>query len=133
MSLPWSALTLRSAVVAVVGTAVMATASCGTATQSRPAAEPTTATSPSAAGTGTPSPDCGGFSLSLVSDRGGRPTPVAAAEWSAEHGGVPGVPRSGWQQDGEDESGTSVRSGDLTLHVVRGPDETWQVDSGSYC
>jgi hypothetical protein len=93
----------------VVGAALLATGSCGTAA---------------------PAHDCGGFSLSLVSDRGGQPSPVAAAEWFSEHGGVPGVPSSGWHQDG---SGSSVRSGELTLHVVQGPDATWQVDSGSYC
>jgi hypothetical protein len=80
-----------------------------------------------------PAPDCGGFALSLVSDRGGRPSPVAAAEWFAEHGGVPGVPQSGWQEDGQDESGAEVSSGEVTLHAIQGPDESWQVDSGSTC
>ena len=27
----------------------------------------------------------------------------------------------------------TVRSGPVTLHVVQGPDRTWQVDSGSWC
>ena len=40
---------------------------------------------------------------------------TAAAAWFARHVGV------------------AVRSGPVTLHVVQGPDRTWQVDSGSWC
>jgi len=124
---------VRSTVAFVVGAALSATVSCGTATQTRPAAETVAAVPSSVAATPSPAGDCGGFSLSLVSDRGGRPSPVAAAEWFSGHGGVPGVPQSGWQEDGQDESGVLVRSGQVTVHVLRGPDDTWQVDSGSTC
>jgi hypothetical protein len=58
---------------------------------------------------------------------------VAAAEWFSGHGGVPGIPQQGWQQGGADDAGASVRSGDVRLHAVRGPDGTWQVDSGGRC
>src|SRR5690349_7087846 len=73
------------------------------------------------------------FALSLVSDRGGQPTPVAAAAWFARHGGVAGVPDRGWREAGRHGRGATVRSGPVTLHVVQGPDRTWQVDSGSWC
>jgi hypothetical protein len=76
-----------------------------------------------------------GFALSLVSDRGGQPTPVAAAAWFARHGGLTGIPAQGWRQVSRSRSGSgaTVGSGAVTLHVVQGPDRTWQVDSGSRC
>jgi hypothetical protein len=73
------------------------------------------------------------FTLSLVSDRGGQPTPVAAAAWFARHGGVAGVPARGWREAGRHGRGATLQSGPVTLHVVLGPDRTWQVDSGSWC
>jgi hypothetical protein len=73
------------------------------------------------------------FALSLVSDRGGQPTPVAAAAWFARRGGVAGVPAQGWREAGRHGRGATVRSGPVTLHVTQGPDRTWQVDSGSWC
>ena len=73
------------------------------------------------------------FALSLVSDRGGQPTPVAAAAWFARHGGVAGVPVRGWREAGRHGRGATVRSGPVSLHAVQGPDRTWQVDSGSWC
>jgi len=73
------------------------------------------------------------FALSLVSERGGQPTPVAAAAWFARHGDVAGVPDRGWREAGRHRRGAAVRSGQVTLHVVQGPDRTWQVDSGSWC
>ncbi len=74
---------------------------------------------------------CGDFSLSLASGTGGQSSPVAAATWFAVHGGVPGVPRSGWHETGRDQTGATVRTGGATLHAVQGPDRTWQIDSGS--
>lgn len=73
------------------------------------------------------------FALSLVSDRGGQPAPVAAAAWFARHGGVAGVPARGWREADRHGRGATVWSGPVTLHVVQGPDRTWQVDSGSWC
>jgi hypothetical protein len=73
------------------------------------------------------------FALSLVSERGGQPTPVAAAAWFARRGGVAGVPARGWREADRHDRGATVRSGPVTLHVVQGPDRTWQVDSGSWC
>jgi hypothetical protein len=73
------------------------------------------------------------FALSLVSDRGGQPTPVAAAAWFARHGGVAGVPARGWREVGRHGRGATVLSGPIVLHVVQGPDRTWQVDSGNWC
>jgi hypothetical protein len=127
-----SHVTVQLAGMMVVTAALLVTASCGTATQARPAAgTPTDSSTPVSATQAHAS--CGGFSLSLVSDRGGQPSPVAAAEWLTGHGGVGGLPQSGWHEDGQDESGSIVRSGDVALHVLRGPDGTWQVDSGSWC
>jgi hypothetical protein len=77
-----------------------------------------------------PCPSGHGFALSLVSDRGGRPTPVAAAVWFARHGGVAGVPDSGWRRVSRSGTAATLVSGSATLHVIRGADRTWQVDSG---
>jgi hypothetical protein len=74
-----------------------------------------------------------GFALSLVSDRGGQPTPAAAAAWFARHGGLTGIPAQGWRQVSRSGSGATVKSGAVTLHVIQGPDRTWQVDSGNRC
>jgi len=74
-----------------------------------------------------------GFALSLVSDRGGQPTPVAAAAWFARHGGLTGIPAEGWQQVSRSGSGATVESGAVTLHVIQGSDRTWQVDGGNRC
>lgn len=71
--------------------------------------------------------------MSLVSDRGGQPTPVRAAQWFARHGGVPGIPLAGWRQISGGAAAAVVASGPVTLHVVQGPDLTWQVDSGERC
>jgi len=74
-----------------------------------------------------------GFALSLVSDRGGQPTPAAAAAWFARHGGLTGIPAEGWRQVSRSGSSVTVESGPVTLHVIQGPDRTWQVDSGNRC
>ncbi len=75
---------------------------------------------------------CHGFAASLASDRGGQATPVAAAEWAGAHGDY-GIPRSGWHQDGKDDGGVILRSGNWTVHAGQGPDGTWQVASGTTC
>jgi hypothetical protein len=74
-----------------------------------------------------------GFALSLASDRGGQRSPVRAASWFARHGGVPGIPHSGWRQVSRIGKAAVVKSGMVTLHVIQGPDRTWQVDSGHFC
>jgi len=74
-----------------------------------------------------------GFALSLASDRGGQPTPAAAAAWFARHGGLTGIPAEGWRQVSRSDSGATVESGAVTLHVSQGSDRTWQVDSGYRC
>jgi hypothetical protein len=94
------------------------------------------ATPEATAVTSTASASChsgSGFALSLVSDRGGQPTPVKAAIWFARHGGVPAIPPAGWQQMSRTGSYATVKSGAVTLHVLQGPDRTWQVDSGERC
>jgi hypothetical protein len=73
------------------------------------------------------------FALSLASDRGGRRSPVRAASWFARHGGVRGIPQAGWRQVSRTGKAAVVRSGMVTLHVIQGPDRTWQVDSGHIC
>jgi len=74
-----------------------------------------------------------GFALSLVSDRGGQPTPVRAAQWFAHHGGVPGIPDQGWREISHDDASALLASGSVRVHVIQGPDRTWQVDSGERC
>ena len=112
---------------------LLAASACGSnsaqsaAAQAARAAPVTAATTRSACASGS------AFALSLVSDRGGQPTPVAAAAWFARHGGVAGVPDGGWREAGRHGSSATVQSGRVTLHVVQGPDRTWQVDSGSWC
>lgn len=73
------------------------------------------------------------FALSLASDRGGQRSPVRAASWFARHGGVPGIPQAGWRQVSRTGKAAVVQSGSVTLHVIKGPDRTWQVDSGHIC
>ena len=76
-----------------------------------------------------------GFELALASPYGGRPTPASAATWSASHHSVPGfaLPTSGWHAVRGKTSGVNLRSDGFQIHVVQGPDGTWQVDSGYRC
>ena len=106
---------------------LLAASACGSG-NAQSAAVPVTAAPASSA-----CPSGSAFALSLVSDRGGQPAPVAAAAWFARHGGVAGVPARGWREVSRHGRGATVRSGPVTLHVVQGPDRTWQVDSGSWC
>src|SRR5262245_28253093 len=118
------------AVGGCIAACLLAASACGS---NRTQSTPTRAAPPAAA---TASPGCASGSasaLSLVSDRGGQPSPVAAAAWFARHGGVAGVPGRGWRQASRHGLGATVRSGLVTLHVVQGPDRTWQVDGGSWC
>ena len=109
---------------------LLAASACGSgsahpaAAQAAPA---TAATARSACASGS------AFALSLVSDRGGQPAPVAAAAWFARHGGLTGIPAQGWRQISRSGSSVTVESGAVTLHVIQGPDRTWQVDSGNRC
>jgi hypothetical protein len=79
-----------------------------------------------------PSPTCSAFALSLASDRGGQSSPVKAAVWFAQHGAVPGIPDTGWNEVSVGKAESTVQSGGVQLHVLEGPDQTWQVDSGQY-
>jgi hypothetical protein len=74
-----------------------------------------------------------GFELSLVSDRGGQATPVAAATWFAEHGHIADIPRSGWRLTHKKRNGATVVSGPTVLDAIRGSDGTWMVDGGYRC
>lgn len=74
-----------------------------------------------------------GFAVSLASGTGGQPTPTAAATWFVSHGGIPTLPAVGWRVVDQTAEGATLRSGTSTLHVVRGSDGTWQVDSGTHC
>jgi hypothetical protein len=72
------------------------------------------------------------FSISLAKDSGGESSPVTAADWFAVYGGVwSDIPTTGWHLIGSPGSTTDVRSGSMTLQVLRGTDGTWQVESGS--
>jgi hypothetical protein len=112
---------------------LLAASACGSGS-AHPAAAQAAQVTPATAATARPACASGSaFALSLVSDRGGQPTPVAAAAWFARHGGVAGVPAQGWRQASRHGRDATVRSGPVTLHAVQGPDRTWQVDSGSWC
>lgn len=89
-----------------------------------------TTTSPSASAT--PCTQHRAFSLSLAKDTGGESSPIAAAQWFAAHGGVwSDLPATGWTVTGNVGSPTSVQSGSFSLEVLQGPDDTWQVASGT--
>jgi hypothetical protein len=79
-----------------------------------------------------PAPICSAVALSLVSDRGGQSSPIKAAVWFAQHGSVPGIPNAGWKEASTGNAEATVQSGGVHLHVIQGPDETWQVDSVQY-
>lgn len=115
---------------------VGAVTACGSGTQTVTTAMPTSRPTFTSS-TPTPTPTCSthsGFELSLVSDRGGQRTPVLASEWFARHDeSIAHVPRTGWHEDGHDDMGVFTRSGAARLHVIEGPDKTWQVDSGTAC
>ena len=110
----------------------IAVSACGGGSRIGP--DPLPAATKSQAGASSPACATGsGFALSLVSDVGGQATPVRAAQWFARHGGVPGIPFAGWRQIRNQGGSAVVVSGPVTLHVVEGPDLTWQVDSGERC
>ena len=112
---------------------LLAASACGSGSAPPAPAQAALAASPAAAAARSACASGSAFALSLVSDRGGQPAPVAAAAWFARHGGVAGVPDRGWREAGRHGRGATVRSGPVTLHIVQGPDRTWQVDSGSWC
>jgi len=72
------------------------------------------------------------FQLSLASTTGGQLNPVAAAANTR----VPGfsIPSTGWHAAVAPSDHIQVlRSGDIQVQVVEGPDGTWQVESGGVC
>jgi hypothetical protein len=85
------------------------------------------------AGSGCALVPCSQFALSLVSDRGGQESPLAAARAFVDSGAGGGLPGSGWTEGDRDANGMSLHSGSATLHAMHGPDGTWQIDSGSTC
>lgn len=115
-----------------IAAALLAVAGCGTANRQPTAAGPSPSPVASPPSTRTPG-GCSGFALELAPHVTGQPSPVAAATWFAEHGGVANLPESGWRAAGNDELGVTVRSGPVTLHLVRLPDGTWYPDSGQWC
>ena len=81
-------------------------------------------------------PNCStyaGFALSLGSDRGGQASPMEAGRWFAVHGGVAKMPSGEWSEANRNGQGATIYSGKTILHVLRGPDGTWKVDSGRRC
>ena len=89
--------------------------------------------SPSSSAAAQPCAKGSGFELSLASDRGGQPGPVAAALWFARHGGVADVPAHSWRVTSRSAHAAVVTSGSLVLHAQQGSDGTWQIDSGYRC
>jgi len=82
-----------------------------------------------------PCADTDGFALSLASATGGEATPLAAARAFAAHNGgtLVALPLTGWRVVESTKGEASVAAERYIVHVVRGPDGTWQVDSGRRC
>jgi len=84
---------------------------------------------------------CSAFALSLAKVTGGAATPqLAVARFVRVHNGVtPHLPTAGWRLDerakldGSQQPFVVMSSGSSTLHVIKGSDDTWQVDSGRSC
>ena len=108
---------VTSAPVGVLVSSTPATAASGTVVTS---------------GVSSPFPTCSAVAFSLVSDRGGQSSPLEAAVWLAQHGSVPGVPKSGWKEVSAGKAEATVLSGGVHLHVIQGSDQTWQVDRVQY-
>ena len=111
----------------MVSVAVLTAGGCGGSSA------PANSTAPTANTQATGAACSRGFELSLASDRGGKATPIAAANWFAANGGVEDVPRGGWTEVEASAGQATLRSGGSTVHVMQGPDGTWQVDSGHNC
>ena len=126
-----SVVKFRAAAPVGVLACLMTASACGSAGP-RDAESPVTATASSMPAPSHCAPGSG-FALSLVSNRHGQRTPLAAAIWFSAHGGVPAIPHSGWRVTSRSGAGATVESGSVTVHVIQGPDKTWQVDSGERC
>ena len=126
-----SAVKILAAAAVGMLVSLLALSACGSA-DSRDAESPVTAAASSAPAASHCAPGTG-FALSLVSNRHGQRTPLAAAIWFSAHGGVPAIPRNGWRVTSRSDVGATVESGSVIVHVIQGPDKTWQVDSGERC
>jgi hypothetical protein len=75
------------------------------------------------------------FSIELPSNVGGWSSPVIVSGWFIRHNVFPGFdrPATGWRVVDRSGSGVTTQSGKTMLHVVRGVDHAWQVDSGVHC
>ena len=122
---------LLAAALGGVLVSLLAVSACGSA-DSRGAESPVTGAA-SSAPAASHCAEGTGFALSLVSNRHGQRTPLAAAVWFSAHGGVLAIPHTGWRVISRSDAGATVASGSVTVHVIQGPDKTWQVDSGSWC
>src|SRR5689334_12193938 len=100
---------------------LLAASACGSSSTQSTAAQATRVTPVTAATVRSACASGSAFELSLVSDRGGQPTPVAAAAWFARHGGLRNVPARGWREADRHGRDATVQSGPVTLHVVQGP------------
>jgi len=85
----------RAAAGGCILACLLAASACGSGSAPPAPAQAARAASPAAAAARSACASGSAFALSLVSDRGGQPTPVAAAAWFARHGGVTGVPGRG--------------------------------------
>ena len=74
------------------------------------------------------------FIVDLVPGARGEPTPIEAARWFAEHGGVDtSYPVDGWHVVRHHGKEVTLRSGTAVLRAVQGPAGTWGVTSGHHC
>ncbi|MGH3743268.1 MAG: hypothetical protein ACRDTP_00225, partial [Mycobacteriales bacterium] len=75
---------------------------------------------------------CSNVRISLPSDSGGSPDPVAATQQFARNS-RDGYPKAGWHVTYQATNVAQVESGAFDALVVRGPDGTWQVLSAQRC
>jgi hypothetical protein len=76
---------------------------------------------------------CSTVALDLSVDPAGQASPIAAAQWFAQHGGVGGYPSEGWRVIYKSADHAQVQAANADADVVRGADGTWRVDSAQRC
>jgi hypothetical protein len=109
----------------------------------RDAPLPTTASRASGTGHATPAASaaaashCGhGFELVLASPTGGSPSPEAAAQHQIARHTIPGLtapPTAAWEVLHREGREATVAAGTTTLQAIEGPDNTWQINGGTFC
>lgn len=72
-------------------------------------------------------------SIPTIDAFGGQSSPVAAAEYFAQHGNVGDVPATGWRVIVRNAAGAYLRSGASIIYVSHASDGTWLVSHEQTC